>query len=214
MASKCVNPPYKLLDLDPPLPCSQHSASSQSIASSQPSASVQPAKSLEVASDGNYDSDIVVANSSSQSYVSNYGGDEVISVDDDKDVEPMFCYDVDEPYVHEGVIYPNMNAVKYALTRHAIVTDYAFQTMKKDKSRFRAKCKKEDKGCKWTLFASTSKRFYGCKTYSIFYDLLFYRLFSWNNICFFPLKSYLVLRLQGTMILKLKCLMWLNEGKL
>jgi hypothetical protein len=190
MASKCVNPPYKLLDLDPPLPCSQHSASSQSIASSQPSASVQPAKSLEVASDGNYDSDIVVANSSSQSY------------------------DVDEPYVHEGVIYPNMNAVKYALTRHAIVTDYAFQTMKKDKSRFRAKCKKEDKGCKWTLFASTSKRFYGCKTYSIFYDLLFYRLFSWNNICFFPLKSYLVLRLQGTMILKLKCLMWLNEGKL
>jgi hypothetical protein len=164
--------PCNLLTLEPHLSASsQLGATYQPAKTCQRSASTQPVESLEV-------------NINPESDESNYDGDEVISLDDDEDTEPTFCYDVDHPCVdEEGVIYPDVNAVKFALTHHAIIKDYAFQTVKKDKSRFRAKCKKADKGCKWTFFfESTSKRFYGCKACSIIYTPLCYFLFSCNNI--------------------------------
>lgn len=120
------------------------------------------ADSLEVASDSSYCSAADSSDSNSEPDA-NYDGDDVLVVDDDEESEPVFCYDIDAPCVDEGVIYPDVNSVKSALTHHAILTDYAFCTIKKDKSRFRAKCKKVEQGCKWTFFASTSKKFYGCK---------------------------------------------------
>jgi U3 small nucleolar RNA-associated protein 14 len=92
-----------------------------------------------MASDSSYDSDAVASHINSESDESNYDGDDVISLDDDEDIEPTFCYDVDHPCVDEGVIYPDVNAVKSALTHHSITTDYAFQAMNKYKGRFRAK---------------------------------------------------------------------------
>jgi len=87
---------------------------------------------------------------------------EIIDEDDNDDI-PICSYDVDAPCVDIGCVFPDVNQCKSALTQHAILNDYAFRTVKKDNERFRAKCLRADKGCEWTFYASTSKKFIGCK---------------------------------------------------
>lgn len=103
--------PCNLLTLEPHLSASsEHGATYQPVETCQRSASTQPVESLEVASASGHDSNAASSNINSESDESNYDGDEVISLDDDKDTEPTFCYDVDDPCVDEGVIYPDVNA--------------------------------------------------------------------------------------------------------
>jgi len=95
-----------------------------------------------------------------------YEPDVEIFDEDEEDDISVFSYDVDNPCVDIGVVFPDVKQCKSALTQHAILNDYAFRTVKKDHERFRAKCVRADKGCNWTFFASTSKKKYiGCKVH-------------------------------------------------
>jgi hypothetical protein len=60
-------------------------------------------------------------------------------------------------------VFPDVDQCKSAVTHHAILNDHAFEIVKKDKSRFRAICKSAEQGCQWKFFASTSKKYIGCK---------------------------------------------------
>jgi len=87
---------------------------------------------------------------------------EIVDMEDEYDL-PDFSYDVDDPCIDVNVVFPDVDQCKSAVTHHAILNDHAFEIVKKDKTRFRAKCKRADRGCKWTFFASTSKKYIGCK---------------------------------------------------
>ncbi|WVZ80109.1 hypothetical protein U9M48_027612, partial [Paspalum notatum var. saurae] len=118
--------------------------------------------SLAAPSDSSYDSQ-VAASSDSDGSDSEYEQDEEIIDEDDEDVLSVFSYDVDHPCVDVGVVFPDVKQCKSALTHHAILNDYAFRTVKRDKQRFRAKCLRTSQGCNWIFFASTSKKSVGCK---------------------------------------------------
>jgi hypothetical protein len=105
--------------------------------------------------------------------------DEIVEEDDEDDI-PVFSFDVDAPCVNIGVVFPDVNQCKLALTQHAILNDYAFRTVKKDKTRFRAKCLRTHKGCKWIFFASTSKKSPGCKVLAAQVDYIFFSFLGIN----------------------------------
>jgi hypothetical protein len=81
---------------------------------------------------------------------------EVIDDDDEEYDPPPFSYDVD-------VVFPDTDQCKSAVTHHAILNDHAYETMKKDKTRFRAKCKRANEDFKWKFYACTSLKYIGCK---------------------------------------------------
>ena len=123
--------------------------------------------SLVAPSDSSYDSDLA-ASSDSDDGCSDPEFDpngEVVDNDDEYD-PPPFSYDVDDPIIVVNVVFPDVDQCKFAVTHHAILHDHAFEIVKKDKSRFRAKCKRANQGCKWTFFASTSTKYIGCKVNS------------------------------------------------
>jgi hypothetical protein len=91
---------------------------------------------------------------------------EVVDNDDVYDPAP-FAYDVADPIIDVGVVFPDVDQCKSAFTHHAILNDHAFETIKKDQSRFRAKCKRANQGCKWTFFGSTSTKYIGSKVINI-----------------------------------------------
>ena len=122
-------------------------------------------ESLVVLSDSSYDSDLAASTESECD--SDYDPDDDIVDSDEDDVIPDFSYDVDDPCIDVDVVFTDVDKCKSAVTHHAILHDYAFTTVKKSKSRFRAKCKLFDKGCKWIFFASTSKKYSGCKVIMI-----------------------------------------------
>jgi hypothetical protein len=106
--------------------------------------------SLVAPSDSSYDSDLA-ASSDSDDDCSDPEFDpdgEVVDNDDEYD-PPPFSYDADNPIIDVGVVFPDVDQCKSAVTHHAILNDHAFETIKKDRSRFRAKCKRADQGCKW-----------------------------------------------------------------
>lgn len=117
---------------------------------------------LEVDSESSYDSD--AAASSDSEYDCDDLDDQIHDDDDnDSDLEHVFAYDFDNPCIDEGEVFADTTTCKEAVTHHAIIHDYSFETEKKDKHRFRAFCKKKEQGCKWRFHASTSKKYYGCK---------------------------------------------------
>jgi hypothetical protein len=120
-------------------------------------------ESLKALSDSSYDSDLAASSDSDLDFSdSEYDPDaEILDEDEDDDI-PTFAYDVDNPCIDKDVMFPDVDACKSAVTHHAILHDYAYETVKKCKKRFRAKCKRADKGCKWQFFASTSKKYIGC----------------------------------------------------
>ena len=74
----------------------------------------------------------------------------------------MFSYDTDDPCIDVNVVFPDTDQCKLAVTHHAVLHDHAFDIVKKDMIRFRAKCKRAEQGCKCTFFAPTSKNYAGC----------------------------------------------------
>jgi len=54
----------------------------------------------------------------------------------DEDDIFVFSYDVDYPCVDIGVVFPDVKQCKSALTQHAILSDYAFHTVKKGNECF------------------------------------------------------------------------------
>lgn len=63
-----------------------------------------------------------------------------------------------------GIVFPDVKQCKEAVTQHDILNDHAFRATRTDKEKFRAVCKREDKGCNWKFYACYSKNKYiGCK---------------------------------------------------
>ena len=125
--------------------------------------------SLVAASDSSYDSDLAASSDSCDDCSDpKFNLDELVVVDDDEYDPPPFSYDVDNPCIDVNVVFPDVDQCKSAVTHHAILNDHAFEIVKKDKSRFRAICKRANQGCKWKFFASTSKKYIGCKVISNF----------------------------------------------
>ena len=119
---------------------------------------------LTVMSDSSYDTDLAASSDSDSDH--EYDPEGGIVDEDDGDDVPVFSYDADDPCIDVGVVFQNTNECKSAVTHHAILNDHAFEQVKKDKKRFRAKCKRADKGCKWQFYASTSPKYIGCKVNS------------------------------------------------
>jgi hypothetical protein len=122
--------------------------------------------SLVALSDSSYDTDL--AASSNSDIDSEYDPDVEIVDEDDEDIPP-FSYDVDDPCIEVGVVFPDVKQCKEAVTQHAIIHDHAFKATRTDHNKFRAVCKRADKGCKWRFYATTSKNKYiGCKVKYIY----------------------------------------------
>ena len=118
-------------------------------------------ESLVAGSDSSYDT--ALASSSNLELDSDYAPDvDIVDTDEGDDITD-FSYDVDDPCIDVDVVFPDVDQCKSAVTHHAILHGYAYTTVKKSKSRFRAKCKQAESGCKWIFFASTSKKYSGCK---------------------------------------------------
>jgi hypothetical protein len=47
----------------------------------------------------------------------------------------MFAYDVGNPCIDNGVMFPDVDACKSAVTHYAILHDYAYETVKKGKKK-------------------------------------------------------------------------------
>jgi hypothetical protein len=82
----------------------------------------------------------------------------------DEEHHAPFSYDVDDPCIEEGVVFPDVKQCKEAVTQHTIIYDHAFRPTRADHNKFRALCKRAYKDCKWRFYATTSKNKYiGCK---------------------------------------------------
>jgi hypothetical protein len=110
----------------------------------------------EILSDSSYNTDLVT----SSDFDDDWSGDsdtkfdpdgEIVYEEDEYDL-PMFSYDADDPCIDVNVVFPDVDRCKLAVTYHTILHDHAFNIVKKDKTRFRAICKRADQGCKWTFF--------------------------------------------------------------
>ena len=108
----------------------------------------------EVQSDSSYDTDLATSSDSGDDSNSDteFNPDaEIVDEEDEYDL-PMFTYDADDPCIDVNVIFPDTDQCKLAVTHHAVLHDHAFDIVKKDMIRFRAKCKRAEQGCKWTFF--------------------------------------------------------------
>lgn len=113
----------------------------------------------EVLSDSSWDSDLAA---SSESDDDDYDPDEIVDEDDEDDI-PAFSYDVNNPCIDVGVIFPDTKECQSAVTQWCILHDHAYQRVNKDNTRFTAKCKRWEKGCNWKFYACTGKKYIGCK---------------------------------------------------
>jgi hypothetical protein len=90
-------------------------------------------ESLEVPSDSSYDSDLVSSSGSDSDFECNTDSE---ILDEDEEDDSVFAYDADDPCIDVGVIFPDVDQWKLAVTHHAILNDYGFQTVKKCSKRF------------------------------------------------------------------------------
>jgi len=90
---------------------------------------------------------------------SGYGTDDASSDEEQQDppqpIEPEIVYDVNDPPMVVGSIYPNMNVFKLAIAQHSIKHEFEYNTEKSDPGRFRAHCSSKSEGCPWRIHAST-----------------------------------------------------------
>jgi hypothetical protein len=120
-------------------------------------------ESLEPLSNSSYDSDLAAPSDSDSDHSDlEYDPDAEIHDVDDVDGVPTFSYDVDDPCIDVGVVFPDVDQCQVAVHHWCILNDHAYHTIKKDKERFRANCLRASEGCKWLFFASISKEL-GCK---------------------------------------------------
>jgi len=78
----------------------------------------------------------MAASSESDLSDTEYEPDVEIFDEDEEDDISVFSYDVDNPCVDIGVVFPDEKQCKSTLTQHAILNDYAFRTVKKDHDHF------------------------------------------------------------------------------
>ena len=105
--------------------------------------------SLVAASDSSYDSDLAASSDSCDDCSDpDFNPDEPVVDDDDEYDPPPFSYDIDNLCIDVNVVFPDVDQCKSVVTHHAILNDHAFEIVKKDKSRFRAICKRANQGCK------------------------------------------------------------------
>jgi hypothetical protein len=126
-----------------------------------------------VLSDSSYDIDLA-ASSDSDIDSSNFEYDpDVEVVDEDEEDIPPFSYDVDDPCIEVGVVFSDVKQCKKAVTQHAIIHDHAFRPTRSDHGKFRAMCKRADKGYKWRFYATISKtKYIGCKVKYVYTYIL------------------------------------------
>jgi hypothetical protein len=92
-------------------------------------------ESLAALSDSSYDTDLAASSDSDCSDPEYEPDVEIFDEDDDDDIS-VFSYDVDDPCVDIGVVFPDVKQCKSALTQHAILNDYAFRTVRKTTNAF------------------------------------------------------------------------------
>jgi hypothetical protein len=117
-----------------------------------------------VLSDRNYDTDLVPSSDSDIDSSDDEYDPDVEVVDEDEEDIPPFSYDVDDPCIEVGVVFPDVKQCKEVVTQHDIIHDHAFRPTRSDHGKFRAMCKRADNGCKWRFYATTYKtKYIGCK---------------------------------------------------
>jgi hypothetical protein len=128
-----------------------------------------------VLSNSSYDTDLVVSSDFDiDSFDSEYDPD-VEVVDEDNDGIPPFSYDVYDPCIEVGVVFLDVKQCKKAITQHAIIHDHAFRPIRSYHNKFRVVCKRAYKGCKWRIYATTSKNKYiWCKVKYVYTYIYMY----------------------------------------
>jgi len=128
--------------------------------------SASEAIDVDVLSDSSYDTDLAASSESDDAWSNSdteFDPDgEIVDGEDEYDPS-MFSYDANDPCIDVNMVLPDVDQCKLAVTHHAILHDHAFHTLQKDKTRFRVIYKRAEQGCKWSFFASTSKKYIGCK---------------------------------------------------
>jgi hypothetical protein len=120
--------------------------------------------SLVAPSDSSYDSDLAASSDSDDDCSDpEFDPDGEVIDDDEEYYPPPFSYAVDDPNIGVDVVFRDTDQCKSTVTHHAILNDHAYEIVKKDKTRFRAQCKRANEGCKWKFYASTSTKYIGCK---------------------------------------------------
>ena len=101
-------------------------------------------KGEEVQSDSSYDTDLAASSDSGDNSNSDteFNPDgEIFDEENEYDLT-MFSYDTDDPCIDVNVVFPYTDQCKLAVAHHVVLHDPAFDIKKKDKTRFRAKCKR------------------------------------------------------------------------
>jgi hypothetical protein len=89
--------------------------------------------SLKSLSDCSYDSDLASSSDSDCDSVcsdSDFEYNPDAEIVDEDDIA-TFVYDADDPCIDVGVMFSNVDQCKSAVTHHAILNDYGFETIKK-----------------------------------------------------------------------------------
>jgi hypothetical protein len=64
-------------------------------------------------------------------------------------------YDIDDPPMTVGTIYPDMASFKIVLASHAVKHEFNYEIDKSDTGRYTVHCSMRNEGCLWRLHAST-----------------------------------------------------------
>ena len=78
--------------------------------------------------------------------------EEWVTEDARPDVIPEIVYDKENPPMHVGAKYPNIEEFRLAIATYAIKKEFDFQVDKSEPTRFRAHCR-ESKDCTWRIHA-------------------------------------------------------------
>ena len=79
--------------------------------------------------------------------------EEWVTEDARPDVIPEIVYDKENPPMHVGAKYPNIEEFRLAIATYAIKREFDFQVDKSEPTRFRAHCR-ESKDCTWRIHAA------------------------------------------------------------
>ena len=83
--------------------------------------------SLVAPSDSSYDSDLAASSDSADGCSDpEFDPDGEVFDDDDEYDPPPFSYDVDDPCIDVGIVFPDVDQCKSAVTHHAILNDHAY----------------------------------------------------------------------------------------
>lgn len=79
--------------------------------------------------------------------------EEWVAKDAEPDIAPVVAYDMDDPPMTVGTVYPSIKMLRLAMAQYAIKREFEYDIEKSEPTRFRANC--VVKGCRWRIHAST-----------------------------------------------------------